>query len=96
MGPDTAGRHFLDAMRSHNTKFYAQPGRFFKSCTRLKDLAQLSQGVFIGKQAFSLVFCHVKMSHCRIHLATITAMQVALKSCVARPLAQICAIFGTK
>jgi hypothetical protein len=25
---------------------------FFKSCTRLKDLAQLSQGVFIGKQAF--------------------------------------------
>lgn len=25
---------------------------FFKSCTRLKDLAQLSKGVFIGKLAF--------------------------------------------
>ena len=77
---------------------------FFKSCTRLKDLAQLSQGVFIGKQAFFPGFLPCKNIALRHSFRDITAMQV---SCVkvalrglwhkfARSLAQSSTGFGTK
>ncbi|WP_149357259.1 hypothetical protein [Comamonas testosteroni] len=57
----------------------------------------------MGNWLFFPVFCHVKMSPCRIHLAAITAMQVALSVALrglwhkfARSLAQSSTAFGTK
>lgn len=61
---------------------------FFKSCTRLRDLAQLSSAVFIGKPAFSPCFRPCKNIASCSHSA-------AMKSGVARPLELRGAAFGT-
>ena len=76
---------------------------FFKSCTRLKDLAQLSQGVFIGKQAFFPGFLPCKNVALRHsfsdHHSHTSCVCVALRGLwhkFARSLAQSSTAFGTK
>ncbi|MEN2385724.1 hypothetical protein [Comamonas sp. A7-5] len=81
---------------------------FFKSCTRLKDLAQLSKGVFIGKQAFFPGFLPCKKvalphsfsgHHSRASCVESCVELVALRGLwhkFARSLAQSSTAFGTK
>lgn len=61
---------------------------FFKSCTRLKDLAQLSKGVFIGKQAFFPGFLPCK----KVALPHSFSGHHSRASCVEK---LRCAAFGT-
>ncbi len=61
---------------------------FFKSCTRLKDLAQLSKGVFIGKQAFLPGFLPCK----KVALPHSSSSHHSHASC---ELELRCAAFGT-
>ncbi|WEE75681.1 hypothetical protein LZ683_16095 [Comamonas testosteroni] len=76
---------------------------FFKSCTRLKDLAQLSKGVFIGKQAFlpgflpckKVALPHSSSSH-HSHASCELVAWRGLWHKFARSLAQSSTGFGTK
>lgn len=64
-----------------------RPG-FFKSCTRLGDLAQLSWGVFIGKMDFHTCFRACKKIASCLHWANIAASRKLVKELR-------CAAFGT-
>ena len=80
-----------------------RPG-FFKSCTRLGDLAQLSWGVFIGKMDFHTCFRACKKIASCLHWANIAASRKLVKRVAlrrlwhkfARSLAQSSTSFGTK